>query len=68
MKRVFFITKTFGYVRRDITKSEKFTDIELNTTEAKVTWGDLMGVDGDPSEAHVGQTQNTNESVTTRRI
>ena len=29
--------KTFGYVERDITKYEKFTDIELNTTEAKVT-------------------------------
>ena len=48
--------KKFANVRGDVIGNKKLTDIEVDTIEARVTLGNLMGFDYDPSEAHDEQT------------
>ena len=60
--------KQFANVRGDVIENKKLiTDIERDTIEARVTLGNLMGFDYDPSEAHDEQTpqKNINDNVTT---
>ena len=45
--------KKFANVRGDIIKNKRFTDIELDIIEARVTLANLIGFDYDLSLIHI---------------